>query len=176
MIKNTVYVRGSPSFSWGGSSETKQGSSSLFGLGGSLFCIPPIGSSEELWFLVVLDTASPLLPSCTSAAVILSIVSLKSSTTSACNGASHCPAWLMVKISFQWNTCRAHPGSFPLMHSPPSCTGMKPIPCQCIKTLSFHWHSFICSISAWAANNPSPVTSPLYVQVGHILVVHSYTY
>ena len=50
------------------------------------FGSPPIGSSEELWFLVVLDTASPLLPSCTSAAVILSIVSLKSSTTTAYNG------------------------------------------------------------------------------------------
>ena len=51
----------------------------------------PICSCEELWFLVVLDTASPLLPSCTSAAVILSIVSLKSSTTSACNAHTYLP-------------------------------------------------------------------------------------
>ena len=47
--------------------------------------------------------------------------------------------------------------------------------CCCLKSsffLSNHaslapHDAFFCSISAWAANNPGPVTSPLYVQVDH---------
>ena len=74
MIKRTVYVRGSSSLSWGGPSEPKQGPSSLFGLGGALFRFLPICSSEELWFLVVLDTDSP--PLSTPAAVLFSVSSI----------------------------------------------------------------------------------------------------
>ena len=61
MINSAVFVIGSSSPSWWGPSQSKEGTSSLFGLGGALFRLPPICSWEELWFLVVLDTAS--LPS-----------------------------------------------------------------------------------------------------------------
>ena len=86
MIKSIAFAPGASSNSWRGSSQSQEGSSSLLSVRGPLFWLGPICSCEELWFLVVLDTASPLLPSCTSAAVMLSIVSLKFSTTSAYNG------------------------------------------------------------------------------------------
>ena len=83
---------GASSNSCRGSSQSQEGSSSLLSVRGPLFWLGPICSCEELWFLVVLDTASPLLPSCTPTAVLLSIVSLKSSTTSSCNGRG-CNQW-----------------------------------------------------------------------------------
>ena len=65
MINSAVFVIGSSSPSWWGPSQSKQGTSSLFELGGALFRLPPICSWEELWFLVVLDTASLPPPSYT---------------------------------------------------------------------------------------------------------------
>ena len=57
-----------------------------------------LGGVGELRLVLVLDTASPLLPSCTSAAVLLSIVRLKSSTTSACNAPTPIPLYVSVDL------------------------------------------------------------------------------
>ena len=86
MINSGAPVRGSSCTSWGGSSHTQEGSSSLLSVGGPLFWLAPVCSWEELWFLVVLDNASLLLPRNTAAAVFITIISSQSSTTSACNG------------------------------------------------------------------------------------------
>ena len=64
MIKRTVYVRGSSSLSWGGSSEPKQGSSSLFGLGGSLFTVSPGGNKPMCVFYHTCVVKTQHLPVC----------------------------------------------------------------------------------------------------------------
>ena len=58
MIKSTEYVREGLRRGLGGSSKSQEGSSSLLSFRGSLFRLEPICSSEEVWFLVVLDSDS----------------------------------------------------------------------------------------------------------------------
>ena len=58
MIKSTEYVRGGLRRGLKESSESQEGSSSLLSLREPLFRLVPICSSEEVWFLVVLDSDS----------------------------------------------------------------------------------------------------------------------
>ena len=60
--KSTEYVQGGLRRGLGGSSESQEGSSSLLGLGGLLFRLDPICSSEELWFPRVINPGFPNLP------------------------------------------------------------------------------------------------------------------
>ena len=58
MIKSTEYVREGLRRGLRESSESQEGSSSLLSLREPLFRLVPICSSEEVWFLVVLDSDS----------------------------------------------------------------------------------------------------------------------
>ena len=62
MIKSIAHAPGATSNSWRGSSQSQEGSSSLLSVRGPLFWLGPICSCEELWFLVVLDTAFSSCP------------------------------------------------------------------------------------------------------------------